>query len=216
MRVSVPVVAVRAAACLLAASFGVGCSARTPRGQRFIHRAPARSRDRAEAEAEKAAAAPPKLPQVTLEQFIGQIRALSTAVRPRPRGRRADDRGQDPDLDGSTAEPGGDAVGREPPPRGGRLPAARRARRRLRSLQGRAAPRADGRHLVRRPRAGLARLGFPGSGARRRAPRHLLRPVFAHGVQHTGHAAPAVGSDGGGAVGVRGRPAPRSGGAALP
>jgi Tfp pilus assembly protein PilF len=98
IRVSVHVVAVRAAACLLAACFGVGCAARTPRSQRFIHRAPTASRDRAEDKAAKAAEEPPKLPQATLEQFIAQIRALSTAVRPRPAGGVTTIEAQDPDL----------------------------------------------------------------------------------------------------------------------
>jgi Tfp pilus assembly protein PilF len=84
MEVSVRIGAVRAAACLLAALLGGGCAAKAPRSQRFIHRAPAGSRDRAEEAAAKAAEQAPKLPKETLEHFIEQTRALTAAARPRP------------------------------------------------------------------------------------------------------------------------------------
>jgi tetratricopeptide (TPR) repeat protein len=96
MRVPAQFLAVRAAACLLAAFYGLGCAARTPGSQRFIHRVPPRGR--AEKAAVKAAEQPPKLPPATLEQFVGQIRALSTAVRPRPADGAATMESQDPEL----------------------------------------------------------------------------------------------------------------------
>jgi tetratricopeptide (TPR) repeat protein len=98
MKISLRIGAVRAAVCLLAAWLGSGCAATTPRSQRFIHRAPAGSRDRAEEKAAKAAEEPPKLPQATVEQFIAQVRALSTAVRPRPAGGVPTIEAQDPEL----------------------------------------------------------------------------------------------------------------------
>ena len=96
MRVSLRVVTVRASACLVAALLGGGCAARAPRSQRFIHRAA--SPDRTEKQAAKAAEQPPKLPQATLQEFIAQTRALSTAVHP-PRSAGAPTlEGQDADL----------------------------------------------------------------------------------------------------------------------